>query len=642
MALIAYKTFGGEIPRNEPYLLPQNNAQFAMNCDFVSGALRPLKNGLELFTMVNNPIKGIYTEDGVNFYTWQAETHAFQSPIIEDEYNRMYFLTPSVGKFSVTSKLNMSPSGPTPVAGNVYQVGVPRPTVAPALSLLERSTLPEYPSINIKAEAWWDSAGTAYGKTDVVLTSLRALRNYSFSAPARPFGTPGTAVLKVTFHIEDILQGNQDILSLTMRQGETARSSSLPGGTEGELTLNDDMSVGLISLEWGPTETRAYTYTNVNSWNEESAPAPAATISPTYVQDVQVTVTPESFTGYRPFLEYHIFRTYGTNATYIKTNVGGTAPNFIDSSRTPDSVGYALESMDWTPLPSGIECMVLMPNGWFAASKGNTLYMSEPYYPHGFPYTMTFSHSIRGLCPGQQSLVVTCADGVYVVAGDNPSSANQIKLSLPQAGIAQRSMTTIDGAVAYASQDGIAVVAGTAATMEVSQKLFNRKDWRDMYGEILQDASMRFAYHDGFLVVSSDTEAIGFVLRLDEATGTLSQTNERMDSTFLLPVNDTLYYSLANKVYQYQAGTNKSFEWWGRDVIFPRYVTFGAGFIRCEGAVTFALYADGAKVYEATLTSGHFRLPELQPQLRWSINLKGAGTIYEFAIAQSMLELQRT
>jgi len=640
MAKIHYRAFAGEVPRSEPHLLADGQAQLSQWCDVSTGALSPIQGGALLTTLASNPVRGIYTEDGINYYSWPQETIAVRSPIPEDTYNRMYWLTPASGVMQVSSKLGMLPSGPTPLAGNTWRVGVPRPTVAPELSLIDRTTLPDYPNVNWVADAWWESSGTAYGKAAVTLVQTQAFRRYTFAPPAQPGGTPSGAVLVLKVQLRDSDAANQVIATATMRANSTSSTkvSSLPGGAE--FTMSVDGAAGVMTIEWGPESTRAYTYAYTNDWEETGAPAPPATIAPTYLQDVQIVVATESFTGYRPFLRHEIFRTYGTNTTYIKATVTGTAPTYVDATRTPGSVGTALESSDWTPPPTGLEGLCSVPNGWLAAFKGTTLYMTEALYPHAWPYTQTFPTAIRGVHASQQSLVVTCADGTYVVSGAYPSNTQQRRLDLPQAGIAARSMTSLDGVIAFASNDGLPLVQGSQGSMTASQSLFTRKVWRERYGDILADASLRLSYHDGFLVGTSHTTAKGFLVRLDDGPATFTRTDERIDATFQLPVTDTLYYSVGNAIYQFRGGTNKSMTWWGKDQLFASHTAFGAGFIRCDGPTLVEVFADGVLWHSDTRSSGYFRLPAGKKALRWSVRLSGQYTVREFALAATMQELR--
>lgn len=635
MSLVAYRQFKGEIPAVEPHLLPNGFAQLAENCQFSRGSLQSMKGGVPLGAMLSNPVKGIYTETGLSFYTWPTDALAFRSPIVDDSFNRMYFLVLAEGVFKVASTLSMAFNGPTPLPGNSFRTGVPRPTAAPTLELLDRTTLPDYPSATVTFDVWYESGGKTYDQvTGASFTATAPFKKYAITKPARGTETPPEATVVVRMIVRS---GGSDIINALARPSSTTRISSLPGTQE--ITISDGSNLSL-SIAWGPEETRAYVYVNENTWEEESAPSPAAKISPSYLQDVRITVGFSDFSGYRPFSRHRIYRTYGSVASYVGASVTGSSPTYIDASRSPSAVGTSLQSTEWDPAPSGLQGAAYMPGGIFAVFKGNALYVSEPYRPHAFPYIFTFSAAIRGICAAQQSLVVTTADGLYILAGSSPANAQVIKVSTPQPGVAQRSMVNIDGGVTYASGDGFVLVDGSSASMAASQKLFGRNKWREMYGGILRDASMRFSFHDGYLVVSSNTSATGFTLRFDEDVGSLARQKQRMDSTFLLPVEDALYYSDGATLYRYQGGSDLSFDWHGRDEIFPLPVAFGAGFLRGD-PVNLKLYMDGELVVDKDITEGYFRLPSALPRcLRLSVRLQGSGTVRELCLGRTMAELQ--
>lgn len=650
MSIIGTRSFKGEIPRLEPHLLSDNNAQLALDCDFANGSVKPIKGGFFMQTMQNNPVRGIYTDNGLNFYTWSQETIAFNSPVIDDTNNRLYYLTPSEGVFRVASKAGMTPFGPSPAAGSFWKAGVPRPTVAPKLSLIDRTSLIDYPNVSIVAEAWWeDGSAKQSNRGAVTMIEVTPFKKYTFTKPTQPAQPTGDNAVAVTYTLSVRItfknsDNNTDIMSALIRPGSTSRSNSLPGGVEFSMDDSSASGTATVNMAWGVSETRAYVYIAMNTWGEESAPSPPATISVTYLHDVRIEVgdVTASFVGYRPFSEYRILRTFGTTAAYLMVDAEPQAPTVaIERGKKPSPTGHALQSEAWTPPPDGLQGIVLAPNGWFAAFKGNTLYMSEPYRPHAWPYSMTFAKAIRGLCIGQQSIVVTTADGVYAVAGAHPSAAQQINLNAPQPGLAQRSMAQVEGAVAYASNDGIVFVSGSSASSEIGQRLFDRGTWRARYGNQISDASMRFAYHDGALVSASSGEANGFLLRMDEDVGSFTRLSARYDCMFLLPVNDALYYTVGNSLYQFRGGDPGVLTWHSKDFIFPMQNTFGAGFIRCDKPTTITIYGDGVQVAQKTVTSGHFRLPASMPRrLRWSFKLESAGAVYECMLGRSMLELQ--
>ena len=640
MASIDIAQFSGELPNIPAYELPEGNAQQALFCDFAQKDLRPLRQG-QLYKTMSAAVKGLYSEDGLTFFTWPTETWAFKSPVIGDTYGRVYFMNSSGFKVTTYGQASVSGGGPS----EAFNVGVPTPTAAPVLSIVDRTTLRGYASTSVVVKAWYEYLGKRYDEATVTTTAAAALKTYTFTAPTKTAyvkvgntytGTPDTAGLAVSFTLND--NTGKAIFSVVIPAGSTTRTSSLPGGVE--LSLAVSGTTGTITLDWGVYETRAYVYTVENTWNEESGPSPAAIIDVTYMQDVRVVVSPPSFTGYRPLGALNIYRTFGTTANYSKVAATVESTNtFLDRTFKASDVGSSLQSLDWQPPVSGLYGLVAMANGVFAAFKNNQVYFSEPYRPHAWPYSMAFPHNIRGIRPGSQALVVTTAAGTYNVLGTNPKSMSQQMLPTPQAGVSHRSMTMVDGAVVFASNDGFVTVEGSKASTEISQKFFSRDDWRARYGSYL--STMQFAYHDGFVVAAAQGSPVGFIVRLDEAAGTFSQFNQQVDAMFYLPVLDTLYYSVGNQVYRFRAGTNYTLDWWSKEYVLPGPLSFAGGYIRCSGSVTVMVYADNALWHTFTANGdGFFRLPAGKRANRWSFRFQTTGSVQRFTVAQSLGELR--
>lgn len=664
MTTLVLKNFSGELPNVPDYKLPDANAQQALFCDFAQNDLRPLRGGTLIKTMVNT-VRGIYTEEGTNFFTWPVETFAVKTPVNNDTYGRMYFLNTNgfkVAQYSLATATGGEPS-------TSFNVGVPAPTVSPTLVLKQRSTLPDYPSISITTTVWYELNGKRYQEgamTSFVVVS--PWKKYTFTPPARtlynagqeatstfesagentvtvtteavaPTGTPPDAKLTAQIIIKDTTNANKEIFNVTVASGATTptRSNAFPGGVE--VMLSTD---GALTFEWGVVETRAYVYTMVNAILEESVPSGANVVSLTYLDYVEITTADPSFTGYIPKSTVNIYRTFGTNPTYFKittTSLGSGV--FKDETYKASDIGVPLPSLDWDIPETGMTGLVSMPNGFFAAYKNNMLYFSEPFRPHAWPYAMSFPNNITGICTDAQSLVVTTNTGAYMVLGSLPSNMSQQKLPLPQAGIAQRLMVNLEGAVAYASSDGIVLVQGSQSTMTLSQKFYSREDWRSTFATIADDA--RFGYTDGYLVMVSSQEAKGIIIRLDEAAGTLTQFNETFDSMFYLPITDTLYYSKGANVYRLRDGAAAYYtlDWWSKEFTLPNYTNFGAFFIRCTASTVVTIYVDGASWHSFTAaTTGYYRLPAGKRAVRWSVRVQTTGKIEEIAMAESMSEFR--
>ena len=672
MTSIVLKSFSGEIPNLPTYLLPDTNAQLADTCDFAQKDLRPLRGGTAVLT-APAAIKGVYTEEGSKWFTWPTETQAYKSPVIGEVYQRVYFC--NNGAVQVAQYWNAISSGGIPLYS--WNVGVPQPTVRPVLTLVDRLTLPDYPTYTATVDCWYESGGKQYQKqSGITLTPVQGWRNYTFTRPVRntvttaktttttydgdgnpittvtegsTSGTPADAKLVVQIIIKDAsVSPPKEIFNMIVSAGATnpTRSTAFPGGVEGTLLAPEDSTTATILLNWGAVETRAYVYTVKNTFGEESAPSPAAIVSPTYIQDVRVTYQVPDFTGYRPFASVAIYRTSGTSGSYTQVidQISDHGTYADDASHKASAFGDALKSQEWYAPPSGLQGLVALPNGAFAAFKDNVVYMSEPYRPHAWPYSQSFPHNVRGMCVGAQSLVVTTAAGVYNLLGSLPKNMQQQRIAIPQAGLSHQAMVAIEGGVAYASNDGIVFVQGSTATMNLSQQFFSREDWRSLYGSMFSD--MRFSYHDGFLFGTSNTANIGFLVRLDEATGTLARIQGNYGATFYLPVDDNLYYAVGNILYKFRSGAYNTLAWWSKDYILPRPTSFSAFYIRARGTVSITIYADGAALpaYSGvlngpTVTTGYYRLP-VAKALKWSVRFQSNDVIEEFAMAESMAELR--
>jgi hypothetical protein len=644
---MSLKDFVGMIPRQPDHLLPDNAASFAGNCDFSRSELQALQGGLEVVNL-GGTIRGMYTTEGIYWYTWPTEVVAYRSPVINEIYNRIYYIEGGVLMVSPTPESIAVTGGPPP-AGQKWAAGVPNPTVAPALLLIDRSSLADYPAATIAFKAWYSDGGVDYGVTDIAANAIAVWRRYAITAPAKPADAPATAVLVVQAVASE---STKQLFSMNTASNSTypATSSALPGGITMTLEAGGVAGDYFVNFAWGVVETRAYVFTEVNVWNEESGPSPVSLISPTYLQDVQVTMTHpnNAASGYRLRQESNVYRTYG-GSQYIKANAVGaiTGTVFTDSARIVQStVGTALQSLTWVVPPVGMFGLVLAPNGWFAAFANNMLFMSEPYRPHTWQYTMTFPKAITGICVGAQVIVVTTREATYVVTGPHPHSVTSMTVPIPVGGISQRSMCAVEGGVAFLSNDGIVVVEGSQASLAVNQRMFTRKVWRDMFGDALP--TMQLAYHDGCVVAACYDVQTGFVLELDEAGGAMTEWDFQCTVLMRLPVLDTLYYAAGGRIYRFREGQALNAQWDSKLFITPKYTKLGIGFARMSGGggITVVLYADDVLIHTQVLNptnrTTYFRLPPNRGALKWqiSIQISGGAILEDIAFAQSPDELK--
>jgi len=93
--------------------------------------------------------------------------------------------------------------------------------------------------------------------------------------------------------------------------------------------------------------------------------------------------------------------------------------------------------------------------------------------------------------------------------------------------------------------------------------------------------------------------------------------------------------------------------WWSKEFVFPKYTPLGALYARSSGGnITLDIYtrnAAGSAVLYWTTTlpaNGYARIPAVNNNLScaqrvWSFVFTGAGEVHDFAVGQTMAELQR-
>jgi len=699
MTAMSMKQFTGMLPRVPDHLLADGAAAFANNCDFSRSVLAPLKGGA-LAVTVAGYVRSMYSAEGTYWYTWPTEVVAHKSPVIDEQYDRIYYIEAGVLKVATAPDKTRQVGGVPPI-GQTFIVGVPSPDKAPTLTLIDRTTLADYPAATIEFKAWYSDGSTSYAVETIPATVVTPWVRYAIVPPAKPppppkpeepdggggggggegggggtdtggqrnvistHDTTTTAPEGVVLVVQATAsEDNKRLFQMNTASGSTAptTSSALPGGIVMTLEVVDGNY--FVNFSWGVVETRAYTFTETNTWDEESGPSPVALISPTYLQDVKVTVSHPNWEPlgpsqgqYRPYKQTNVYRTYG-GSQYIRAG-HFSGYDFIDSARTVQSdAGTSLQSLTWVLPVIGLFGLVLAPNGWFAAFKDNILYMSEPYRPHTWQYTMTFAKKITGICIGAQVIVVTTGEATYVVTGPHPASVTSMTVPIPVGGVSHRGMCAVEGGVAFLSHDGIVVVEGSQASLEISHRYFTREVWRAMFSPVL--TSLALAYHDGCVVATSfylpfgsGTPPPGFVLELDEAEGAMTRFDYLFDSMMRLPAQDTLYYSVGPNIYRFREGTPLPATWNSKMFITPRYTKLGIGFARMSGvgSVKVDLYADGGAtpgmvlVYSVTLNAAdltkYFRLPSHRGALKWQVcvTLTGSSVVEDLAFAQSPAEL---
>ena len=655
MAGFKLNRFSGLRPRIPESLLGDSDATVAQNCDFAYGELRNTKGGWAYLSLTNTPA-GLYTDDGLTFFSWTADVNAVRSPLANDTFNRMYY-TGDNG-FKVANRLGTRINGGAPSSS--YLVGVPRPTVAPVLSALPPTPV-NASNANITFRFHWEYGGIKYQEQAIAPTA-QGDATYRFTPPAIAASTPATAfpVLRMTAtwksdssQIFDLYTGNSSF------NGAASGLYSLDMTKDaGDTTTTYTVTLAM-SVKESDKETRAYVYTYVNTYGEEGPPSPPGLVTTSPIIGVSVNAVKDAITGYAPIKEIRIYRTPtgSTIADYFYVGtlgvLSGSGTFIFTDNVKGEMLNESLSSTEYYPPNQALTGLMQLPNGILCAWLGNELHFSEAYKPWAWPpkYVKTLPTNIVGGIVHGSGAVVTTRSHPHLVSGVSPDSMTVSKINVDQAGSSKWAIAVVDGVVMYASNDGLVALTGASASLMQGQKLFTREVWRQRYGAGL--SSMRFAVWDGRLVVFSSSGAFTpFMIRFDEADGTMTDLPTfAAQCAFVSPLSDQFYYASGNTLHQFNGGTDIAATWQSAERVLPRPLNFGVAQALVEGNWSLELWAyvknptTGAFEYQLKHTEAlagglkNFRLPGGYESDRYRLKLAGTGRFRELRVAQSFREL---
>lgn len=417
----------------------------------------------------------------------------------------------------------------------------------------------------------------------------------------------------------------------------------------------------VVSSSGTVAQTLAYVYTYVSTFGtvkEESAPSPATDLIP--VGDNQAAQISGFATAPTTASKYNItalriYRTIDgatTGAGYafvteiaINPATGVAAfSSFTDSLLAAD-LGEALGTATWTTPPADLTGIVAMANGILAGFVGNTVYFSEPYFPHAWPvsYSLTVGDNIVGLGAYGNQLVVTTERNPYIITGTHPENMSQEKMPLNEPCVSKRSITSDQFGVTYASPNGL-VAIGNGVRGLVTEKLFRRDEWQS-YNPSTMIGSVYDGKYVGIYTVSGTTKAM--MLSRDDIPAlsflSMSATAAHVDRR-----NGYLYYvaSSDNKIYQLDgdAANPYTYTWTSKRFVLPSGVTFSALKVDADyssSSVTVYVYGDNGTL-QATLTVSAFdpvRLPAFRSR-ELQFKLTGTANVRSVSMATSVAELR--
>ena len=256
--------------------------------------------------------------------------------------------------------------------------------------------------------------------------------------------------------------------------------------------------------------TRAYTYTWVNIYGEESAPAlpvtGAGNANGTWTSAIIQDPTTE-FTGFADYQKKRLYRTVtaesGTAVYYKVADIPAGTTTYADNCTTlTDAMvvnNLPWKSTSWQPPPTTLKGFIAMPNGFLIGFDGNTIYMSESYHFHAWPaeYQQATETPIVGLGMLGQTCVVCTQGYPTTVTGSKPATCSFTKATTGEPCMSRGSIVSTPQGVIYASQNGL-VLIGPSGIENVTEKLITKDEWIRHYSPAFIRA---VRYQNGYLAL---------------------------------------------------------------------------------------------------------------------------------------------
>lgn len=519
MVALKLERFGGMIPAVDDDLLPQNNAALSENAWVYSGAIEGFKRVTPVHTLVNPLARKVfriptqyYDKDHIQDSFWMefpnADVDVIQSPTVDDQFERFYWC--GVGEEPQYNTKTRILAGQAP-----YKLGIPAPTVAPTVSrqsgkyYLQASTgvFRTYGGVTrlYHTAAYTNDTGSlgSGGVDDIAYEQFGSTRGIS-STRGNLDASPTPVPTESPKNLYAVSGKNVEMRYTTLVAGERITISDTGEVTKGvpaqpNPATSTDPYEGL-----GVAETRAYVYTWVSAYGEESPPSPP-TLYDGWSEDpwvIGVTPPGSSVTTDRNIEKVRIYRTVtgagGATTFFYVTEMPIADITFTDDEpSTKVAANNILESTFWTPPPDDLVGFVTMPNGIIAGWRKNEIWFCEPYRPHAWPapYTLAVEPPVVGLGVIGQSLIVCTSGAPYAISGINPGAMTLSRITSTEACLSRGSIISTPNGVAYASPNGI-VMATPAGVQVVTSKIISKDLWLDT-DEYVSVSTLRAASLNG-------------------------------------------------------------------------------------------------------------------------------------------------
>lgn len=460
--------------------------------------------------------------------TWlefvDPDTNVMRSPVVDDQFGRFYFASPSLPpQYNTTPRIQTAlppfllgvPApgcAPTVTAtggGNEGQLGFPtsstgattavaqgvaliQVTPVAALSIQDVSFMPSAsdPTGTYQAVLYSDLNGAP---SDLLNVGAQVTGSVAGTAMTSQFSTASGLLAGVPFWIGIMCGATTNFAQhdATTNLGKTFANAYANGAP----IAAPAVTPGPTFQIWGDTitedvlESRSYVYTWQTAYGEEGPPSPPTNVDSwtDAIWTIGLWTPPPTDMGVtRNITLTNIYRaitasTTGVTTYFFVTQVPVAQATFVDT--IPDStvaLNLQLQSSLWYPPPTNLQGILAMPNGMSVGFVGNEIWFSEAYRPHAWPpsYVLTTEFPIIGIGVTGQSVVACTASKPAIATGIQPSAMALNKVDMPEPCLSRGSIISTSAGVYYASLNGLILIDMSGGGSNTTQSWITKERWR--------------------------------------------------------------------------------------------------------------------------------------------------------------------
>lgn len=571
--------FDGVVPRSSATMLSNTEAQVASNVKLYSKELRYWRGPTAVYAPALPGVTSIYrlyNGPASIWLTWAQDVDVVPGPLADVTESRVYYTGAGTPK---KTNYALAQAGGPPYPGSYYEMGVPFPAAPLAVSA-DLRVAPTY-AIAIASTVAANDSGTVSATQNFQSASVSAADTVSVVRV-------GTAI---TIGIASSVGVAED--GFADKSPTEPVQRAIPATTSGS---SDDRQ----TLPSTAVETRVYVYTYVNKFgqlSEQSAPSPASPlINVAFGGSVTLTGFAAPPTGAYNITSMRIYRSVSGNTTtsyQLVDEVPIGTTTYVDGKLVAQ-LGEVLATSGWLPPPTGLTGLIALPNGSLAGFVGNTVYFSEPYFPHAWPlaYALTMPYNIVGLGAFDTTVVVCTERNPHLITGGTPSYMSVAKLAIPEPCLGKKTIASDQYGVNYASPNGLVNIGPTSQGV-VSDRLFRRDEW-----QATNPASLRGVIYDNKYVgiyMPPYTSSQAMVLSRDDKlpqsyySEVTMGKDDRSNLTFLdmnavashVDLKTAKLYVVGaadNQIYEIDSDDThpQTYEWRSKRFVTPRAVAWSA------------------------------------------------------------------